>query len=1162
MKKQNFLLTIFLILFSVLVLLEVMFNQGNASTDKLDPAKSGMQSGQSETRGLEGPISQKSSESEIKSRISQTIGLGKLPLYFIANRGQVDSQGRYYARASRYTLWLTPEGLVFDSLRAEGQAKEPVPGHQPPLPEQLSPGLHHRSPMTRRPAADTKFHRDVSRLFFLGANPKPVMQAIDEQELKVNYFKGNDPAKWQGNVPTFKAVLYQDLYPHIDLKVYGIEREVEYDWIIRPGGDPGQIRFAYKNVKSTRIDAEGNLVIETEFGEIRHQKPASYQVEVAFNSHVGAQRAVPGDKSYRKEPGLEKRIPIDAKFQQTGPDTYGFTIEKYDNTRPLIIDPVVLLYSTYLGGSGFEHAINLSVDAKDNVYLVGWTNSCNFPTKSAFQDDHTGGTINDSDAFITKIDTNQKDVSCLVYSTYLGGSDNDLAYDIFIDNNDNVYVEGDTSSTDFPTRNAFQGTYGGGSDAFVSRIDTTKSGLLSLVYSTYLGGNDYDRSLSVAADIRGNVFVSGNTGSIDFPTQNAFQGSYGGGVEDGFITRIDTTKSGVSSLLYSTFLGGRNGDSFSKMSIDKKNDVYVVGQTYSTDFPTRNAFQGIYGSGLCDIFVSRIDTTKSGDSSLIYSTFLGGSNDDYYFHMSLDTKGNVYVTGGTNSTDFPARNAFQDTYGGGWEDAFVTRIDTTQSGALSLVYSTYLGGDDYDWGFCITVDARGNVFVTGWTCSINFPTQNAFQDDLGGEISYDSDTFVTKINTTQSGVSSLLYSTYLGGYYNDYSDDIVIDRMSHVYVAGWTQSTNFPMRNAFQASYGGGWGDTFVAMIDTTRSGASSLLYSTYLGGSDDDIFSDMFIDNNGDLYITGSTYSFDFPIQNFYQTYQGNSDVFLTKLTLISPPSVKTKAIYSITPISAWCDAEVTGNGGGRIESRGVCWSTHAKLTISDSHTVESGSMGSFSSFISKLVPNTTYYARAYAKNTAGVGYGDAIQFKTLNKPIISGRVIGQGAGLADVILTSSDDLSQNRTDRQGSYSLIVDYGWTGIVTPQKTGYAFVPSCRAYEMVTYNLSSQNYTAYPFKLSLKASRETEQAWIIARQYARIEVKIENPVQMPVAVYQLLKKEGDQSFQVLQAIPVGQIQGDTYIYLDKYLDKTKTYTYKFIALDSNFFPIAVSNEVTI
>jgi len=880
MKKQNFFLTIFLILFSVLVLLEVMFNQGNANADKLDPAKSGMQPGQSETRGLEDPVSQMSSESEVKSRVSQTISLGKLPLYFIANRGQVDEQARYYAKASRYTLWLTPEGLVFDSLRVEDKAKEPVPDHQPPLPGQLPPNTTHHSPFTTHPSPATTFQHDVSRLLFQGANPKPAMQAIDEQELKVNYFKGNDPAKWQGNVPTFKAVLYQDLYPHIDLKVYGIEREVEYDWIIRPGGDPGQIRFAYKNVKSTHIDADGNLVIETAFGEIRHQKPVSYQEEVAFNSHVGAQRAVPGDKSYRKEPGLEKRIPIDAKFQQTGPDTYGFSIEGYDNTRPLIIDPLILLYSTYLGGSKMEELNSITVDENGNVYLTGTTWSTDFPTRNAFQSNFSGNV----DIFICKIDTNLSGESSLVYSTYLGGSGEDYINGMSIDDSGNVYITGWTGSTDFPTRNAFQNNYAGGhNDAFVSKIDTTQSGVSSLVYSTYLGGDGYDCSNGIATDLSGNAYVTGYTSSTDFPTQNAFQNDFGGiYYTDAFVTRINTNQSGASSLIYSTFLGGSYIDSAGNIAVDNSNNVYVTGETRSRNFPTRNSFQSRGG-----VFVSRIDTTRSGASSLIYSTCLGGNIYEYINDMSVndmaaDGEGHVYVTGSTRSTNFPTKNAFQGNGGGFYnDDVFITRIDTTQSGDLSLEYSTYLGGNDYECARKMAVDTCGNVYVTGITNSTDFPTKNSFMSDYGGG---DYDTFITRIETTRIGSSSLVYSTYLGGNNRDEVFDVVVDANRNIYMSGFTNSLDFPTRNAFQSDFVG-QDDAFVTRIDTSQNGTSSLIFSTYLGGNSWDKGIDVAVDVKRNVYLTGCTGSSDFPTQNPFQNYYsgGVQDVFVTRFSFLA---------------------------------------------------------------------------------------------------------------------------------------------------------------------------------------------------------------------------------------------------------------------------------------
>jgi len=1093
MKKQNFLLTIFLILFSVLVLLEVMFNQGNASNDKLDPAKSGVFTGQEQTGNLEGPAKQMSSESEIKSRISQTISLGKLPLYFIANRGQVDSQARYYAKASRYTLWLTPEGLVFDSLRAEDKAKEPVPDHGGPLPGQQPlerhhrpPQTHHHSPIATHPAADTKFQRDVSRLLFLGANPKPVMQAIDEQELKVNYFKGNDPAKWQGNVPTFKAVLYQDLYPHIDLKVYGIEREVEYDWIIRPGSDPGQIRFAYKNVKSTRIDAEGNLVIETAFGEIRHQKPASYQEEASFNSHVGAQHAVPGDQSYRKEPGLEKRIPIDAKFQQTGPDTFGFTIEKYDKTRPLIIDPLIILYSTYLGGGGEDFGSCVAVDSSENIYVTGFTCSDDFPNHNQYQENQ------------------------------------------------------------------------GGCDVFITRLDTKSTGTPMLLYSTFLGGENRDEGRGIAVDNRGNVYVTGYTASRNFPTLHQYQGFQGGG--DVFVTRLDTNLASSSGLIYSTYLGGKYYEYGRIIAVDNDRNVYVTGYTASDDFPTRNPYQGEYGGGYYDAFVTRLDTNLNGDFSLIYSTYLGGSSLDRAVSISSDSRKNAYVAGITESINFPTLSPCQRHYGGGESDAFITRLDTNLSGISSFRYSTYIGGNKYDYINSIVVDDSENVYVTGDTDSSDFPIFHAYQEDFGGMC---TDAFVTRVDTNRSGIESLMYSTFLGGIDDDYGSGIAVDDRENVYVTGNTWGNDFPTLNPYQEHFGGGWCDVFVTRLDTNLTAEESLIYSTYLGGEDVDKGEGIVLDRNGNVYVTGFTWSTNFPTMNPYQEHQGGEDVFVTKFSFMTKPTVITTSIYAITGSTASGGGNVTSGGNARVIARGVCWSTTPRPDLSDTHTIDGAGTGIFSSSITGLVPNTTYYARAYAKNSVGVGYGEVIQFKTLDKPRIMGRVIGQGQGLADVLLVSSDNSSQARTDRQGYYNLVVDHGWSGTVTPVKEHYQFIPVFRTYPAVLSGQTNQDFEAIlSLMVTLRAERKTESAFIIRRDYGLLTLTVGSGNQVPGIRYVIERKIPSGAYQMIKELTDPDLANGTYVYYDKFLNKDKSYTYRVLAFDPAGNTLSLSSEATI
>jgi hypothetical protein len=739
-----------------------------------------------------------------KEALRPDINFGKIPLYFVANQGQVNEKALFYAKASRYTLWLKKEGLVFDSMKAQGAAHSVTgrgQGAEQPRRGTLgsqegitnSPHSPH-SPYSPKSPHSPKILRDVSRLMFVGSDSDPVMVPVEETKLRVNYFKGKDKSQWHCDIPTSKAVLYKRLYKNIDLKVYGIEKAIEYDWIVKPGGNPEDIKFEYKHVKGTRLDEEGNLLIETDFGELMHKKPVGYQ----RNGQRIASRA---------RGRVQGAAHVEVKFKKITDNTFGFEVGEYDKGRELIIDPVVLAYSTYLGGNHDEWGTGIVVDGS----------------------------------------------GC-------------------------VYVTGDTYSSDFPTLNEYQGDLGGDYDVFITKLDTTKSGASSLIYSTYLGGNGYDSGWGIAVDGSGCAYVTGYTFSTDFPTMNAYQAHQGSW--DAFITKLDTNKNGASSLIYSTYLGGNDNESGWGIAVDGSGCAYVTGFTDSPDFPTLNEYQADQRGR--DAFIIKLDTTKSGASSLIYSTYLGGNGYDSGWGIAVDGSGCAYVTGGTESSDFPTLNEYQADFRG-LNNVFITKLDTTKSDALSLIYSTYLGGDNRDWGHAIAVDGSGCAYVTGGTYSTDFPTKNQYQGELRGA----EDAFITKLDTTKNGVSSLIYSTYLGGKSNDHASGIAVDGSGCAYVTGETSSSDFPTLNQYQAYQGSL--DAFITKLDTTKSGASSLIYSTYLGGNNWEWGYEIALDGSGCAYVTGTTYSSDFPTLNQYQGYQGDYDAFIIKLILCTEtPSIE----------------------------------------------------------------------------------------------------------------------------------------------------------------------------------------------------------------------------------------------------------------------------------
>jgi hypothetical protein len=484
----------------------------------------------------------------------------------------------------------------------------------------------------------------------------------------------------------------------------------------------------------------------------------------------------------------------------------------------------------------------------------------------------------------------------LIYSTYLGGSNNDSSNAIAVDIAGNAYVVGSTFSSDFPvTPGAFQRACSypcNSADAFVAKLNPSGS---ALVYSTYLGGSGFDSGSCIAVDSAGTAYVTGGTDSKDFPLMNPLQSTYGGGNLDAFVAEINSEG---SALVYSTFLGGSGDENLygtPAIAVDSTGNTYVTGWTNSTDFPVSpNAFQkkcnrgsNCYAYG--DAFVAKI---SPAGSAFVYSTYLGGSRTDLTNGITADSAGNAYVTGTTRSPNFPTTpGAFQTSCGDGQQcqygDAFVTKLNSSGS---ALVYSTFMGGSGYDNGHDIAVDSAGSAYVTGWTSSTNFPTRNAMQPTSGGG-QYDA--FVFKLNPAGSG---LVYSTYLGGTSDDWGLGIALDSSEDAYVIGNTESLNFPTVSPFQKHHrGGNTTDVFVSKLNAA---GSTLLFSTYLGGSLTDNSFRIAVDSSGYAYVTGNTSSTDFPTLNPLQAHlNGLSDGFVAKIsvattttTLTSSPNPSTK--------------------------------------------------------------------------------------------------------------------------------------------------------------------------------------------------------------------------------------------------------------------------------
>jgi hypothetical protein len=699
---------------------------------------------------------------------------GQLPLSFEENIGQADAQVHFLAHGPGYGLYLTGTEAVMVLSPPTAPTATPAgavaPAGDPAA--LLRPDLN-PPPQSETPPA-------VVRLQLAGANPAPAVSGLDRQPGQVNYFLGNDPAQWHTHIATFGRVQYDQVYPGIGLVYYGNQQQLEYDFVVAPGADPSAIRLKVSGAEHLEIDAAGDLLIRAaEPGSassgftLRQHKPFAYQEVNGVLREVASGFVVDPASGGRESPVVR------------------FAVAAYDPAFPLVIDPV-LSYSTYLGGSSADRGNGIAVDpTSGDVLLTGLTSSMNFPTANPLQADSGGG----GDAFVARLSA---DGSALVYSTYLGGSDFDYGSGIAVDPaSGDALVTGYTYSTNFPTANPLQASYGGGAtDAFVARLSANGSALL---FSTYLGGNGFDYGDGIAVDPgSGDVLVTGSTSSANFPTANLLQASHGGGFWDAFVARLSADG---SALVYSTYLGGSGTDYGAGIAVDPATgDVLVTGLTGSTNFPTANPLQGTNAGG-GDAFVARL---SADGSALVYSTYLGGSGLDEGYAIAVDpASGDALVTGQTFSTDFPTANPLQGTNAGGG-DAFVARLSADGS---VLVYSTYLGGSGADSGSGIAVDpASGDALLTGWTASTNFPTANPLQTSFGGG----HDAFVARVSADGS---ALVYSTYLGGSALDEGYGITMDPGSgDALVTGRTDSTNFPTANPLQATNAGG-GDAFVARI-------------------------------------------------------------------------------------------------------------------------------------------------------------------------------------------------------------------------------------------------------------------------------------------------------------------------------------------------------------
>jgi hypothetical protein len=663
-----------------------------------------------------------------------TIDVGKLPLLFEPAGGQTDPSVRFTAHATGGTLFFKQAEVAL-AISPSMDSKEGQSGSE----GQVS----------------------VVQLSFIDADPSATIREGELATGKVSYFLGNDPAQWRTGLPTYTGITYEGLYPGVNLHYAAYNSHLKGTYVVSPQADPNQITWRYTGASNPTVDSAGNLTLQLNAAQ------SSTLVETA----PIAWQEIGG-----------KRVPVDARYVVASNGAISFALGAYDRTQPLTIDPT-LTYSTYLGGNFAEYGFGIAADSAGNFYITGMTNSTNFPTVNPYQgsnngiDDvivakfnsagqpiyitHLGGSHVDwglditvdadgnayltgftastnfpvanayqpisggggYDAFITKLNPTG---SALVFSTYLGGNNTENSHGsgaqsgaIALDANRNIYVTGYTESTNFPVLNAIQPSLVNIEDGFITKFNPAGS---ALIWSTYLGGVRNDQPKGIAVDPSGNVVIAGFTTSDNYPTANAYQTSLLG-TYDGFVSKINAAG---SALVYSTYLGGNDQDYVDEaldVAVDPSGNAYITGFTGSLDFPIAgSALQSSYNGGV-DAFVSKF--TPNG--GLSYSTYLGGNWSDDASSIAVNSAGEAFVFGSTQSPNFPTMNPLFTQLRGS-EDAFVTHLNATASG---VIFSTYFGGSnnrEMQAPGAITIDQNNNIYITGNTEASDFPTtSNAYQ---------------------------------------------------------------------------------------------------------------------------------------------------------------------------------------------------------------------------------------------------------------------------------------------------------------------------------------------------------------------------------------------------------------------------------------------------
>lgn len=990
---------------------------------------------------------------------------------FVKNVGQFQNEVTYAADLFAGRFFLTGNELVY-SLHKPG-------GH-----DAVQPGKRGQGTSIKKRSASGKCL--VFKEFFIdhkGARIDFKSVGEGQAETIVSYFKGGDPSRWRSGVSSYQGVSLGRVYPGIEVKLKASGRNVEKVFYVSPRGDVDVIRIGVAGVDGLKIAHDGRLLFRNSF-ELAMRAPVAWQ-EIAG-----------------------KRCDVKVSYRLLGNSQYGFSVTgSYDKNHALIIDPDLdIKASTFLGGNSDDIGTTLVLDGSGNVYVSGWTWSSDFPTTAGAFDRTFYWSLGDSDGevpdvFVSKLNGS---LTKLLASTYLGGDGRDVGHSLALDSAGNVFLTGTTDSSDFPTTpGAFDQSKNGSDDLFVSKLD---SNLTILIASTYLGGGKGDISgisSSLALDDSDNIYLAGTTDSPDYPTTDGAYDRHGGGsYSDAVISKLDGS---LSLLLASTYLGGEFGnDTGNSLALDGSGNVYLTGWTRTADFPTTpGAYDRIcdhVGGG--DAFVSKLDDRLT---ALKASTCLGGSGEDKGNSLALDHMGNVYLSGVTTSTDFPATTgAYHQSHNGSF-DVFVSKLN----GKLTwLVASTYLGGSQMEYELHMALDDTGNVYLTGFTESTDFPVTSGSY--IGGK----TDIFFSKLSCD---LTKLLLSSYLGGsdahnstggYENGRS--LALDGMGNVFMAGTTSSSDFPTTaGAYDRTYNNYYYNEADAFIVKLHAPSIAVISP-----------------NGGESWLEGET-------QNIVWETIGTID--------------NVKIEYSLDNGARWIEvAAATANYG--IYPWTVPATPSSRCLVRISNAATAAISDTSDATFSICTPGTMSSIAVISPNG-----GESWMAGT------TWNIVWKTTGLiADVKIEYSLDGGAHWIEVIAATANRGNYPWTVPATPSSR--CLVRSSDVANAAVSDVSDAVFSIL-LDLDLQVERREIKAFSISRHYGWIQFLGGDPG-TAVAQYRLLRRRGAGEFVLICTITPSELHDNQFQMQDKYLEKDIPYTYRLEAFDSDGKLIGISSEKNI